>query len=85
MTVTFEEVLRVANDLMFAEKGRYLSDPEIIVMKGAWNDKDYEEIASNSRYSLNYLQRTVAPQLWDIFSEVIGNGARVGKRGCDTF
>lgn len=80
MTLTFEEVLRVANDLMFAEKGRYLSDPEIIVMKGAWNDKDYEEIASNSRYSLNYLQRTVAPQLWDIFSEVIGNGARVGKK-----
>lgn len=80
MTVTFEEVLRVANDLMFAKKGRYLSDPEIIVMKGAWNDKDYEEIASNSRYSLNYLQRTVAPQLWDIFSEVIGNGARVGKK-----
>lgn len=80
MTVTFEEVLRVANDLMFAEKGRYLSDPEIIVMKGAWNDKDYEEIASNSRYSINYLQRTVAPQLWDIFSEVIGNGARVGKK-----
>lgn len=80
MTLTFEEALKVANDLMFAKKGRPLSDPEIVVMEGAWNDKDYEEIADNSRFTLNYLQRTVAPHLWEVLSEVIGNGSRVGKK-----
>lgn len=80
VTLTFEEVLKVANDLMFAKKGRPLSEPEIVVMQGAWNDKDYEEIADNSRFTLNYLQRTVAPQLWEVLSEVIGNGSRVGKK-----
>jgi len=78
--VTFEEALKVANDLLLAKKGRRLSEPEIIVMNGAWNNSDYEEIAGNSRYSVNYLQRNVAPPLWDLLSEVIGNGARVGKK-----
>lgn len=80
MTVTFKEALKVANDLLLAKKGRCLSEPEIIVMNGAWNNSDYEEIAGNSRYSVNYLQRNVAPPLWDLLSEVIGNGARVGKK-----
>lgn len=80
MTVTFEEALKVVDDLVFAKMGRHLLKPEIIVMEGAWHDQGYEEIACNSPYSINYLQRTVAPQLWDMLSEVIGNGARVGKK-----
>nr|AFS17243.1 putative DRNF1 [Nostoc flagelliforme str. Sunitezuoqi] len=78
--VTFDLALSVVNNFVFTKKGRYLSEAEIIVMMGAWDDDDYEEIANNSTYSLNYLQRGIAPRLWDLLSETIGHGERVGKK-----
>lgn len=80
LTVTFEEALKLADDLVFAKTGRRLSQPEKIVMEGAWHDLGYEEIGENSPYSVNYLQRTVAPQLWNLMSEVFGDKAQVGKK-----
>ncbi|WP_193199748.1 NB-ARC domain-containing protein [Nostoc sp. MG11] len=79
-TITFEEALIAVNDLVFAKLARHLSEAEIIVMKGAWNNREFVEIAENSPYSVNYLQRRLAPQLWDLLSEIIGDGQRVGKR-----
>jgi len=78
--VSFEEAFKVVDDLVFAEKGRHLLETERIIMQGAWDDKGFEEIADNSPYSLNYLQRTVAPQLWAVLSEVLGKGMPVGKK-----
>ncbi|MCC5668940.1 ATP-binding protein [Nostoc sp. CHAB 5784] len=80
ITETFRLALVVVNDLVFAKRGKYLSETEMLVIKGALNDREYEEIASHSTYSLNYIQRTVAPRLWDILSETIGDGERVGKK-----
>lgn len=79
-TMTFEEALVAVNDLVFAQLGRHLSEAEIVVMKGAWNSREFVEIAENSPYSVNYLQRRLAPQLWDLLSKIIGDGQRVGKR-----
>ena len=79
-TVTFEAAVAVVNDLVFEKQGRYLSKVEILVMKGVWDGIDYEGIANNSDYSLNYLQRHIAPSLWKTLSETIGNGKRVGKK-----
>ncbi|WP_414756326.1 NACHT domain-containing protein [Anabaena sp. CCY 9910] len=76
----FEFCLLVVNDLVFAKRGKYLTDAELVVMRGALNNLDYEEIAHNSNYTVNYLQRCVAPLLWDTLSETIGNGDRVGKK-----
>ncbi|MBG1267258.1 NACHT domain-containing protein [Nostoc sp. WHI] len=84
-TVTFEEALVVVEDLVFTKTGRRLSEAEITVLKGTWNDCDYEEIAKNSPYSLNYLQRRLAPQLWDVLSATIGNGERVYKKNLRNF
>lgn len=80
IAVALELALVVVNDLVFAKRGKYLSETEILIIKGALNDREYEEIATHSTYSLNYIQRTVAPQLWDMLSEIIGNGERVGKK-----
>lgn len=81
MAISFEAAVRVVDELVLAKTGKHLSEPELVVMQGAWHDSDYEEIAGNSPYSLNYLQRTIAPQLWDTLSEVLGNGTcRVGKK-----
>ncbi|MBW4455622.1 MAG: AAA family ATPase [Nostoc indistinguendum CM1-VF10] len=79
-TVNFEAALLVVDNLVFAKRGKHLSEAEIIVLKGAWDDDDYEEVAENSPYSLNYLQRRIAPPLWDLLSEAIGGGERVGKK-----
>ncbi|MFN6568187.1 ATP-binding protein [Dendronalium sp. ChiSLP03b] len=84
-TVTFEEALSLLNDLVLAERRRHLSEAEVLVIEGAWNDKEYEEIANNSTYSRNYLQRRVAPPLWDMLSKTIGNRERVGKKSLRYF
>ncbi|GAX38948.1 NACHT domain-containing protein [Nodularia sp. NIES-3585] len=78
--VNFDEALVVVNDLILTERGKGLSEAEIIVMKGAWNNLDYEEIANQSTYTLNYLQRVVGARLWDTLSKTIGNGERLTKK-----
>jgi DNA-binding MarR family transcriptional regulator len=83
--VTFEETLVVLNDLMFTQKDRYLSKAEITVLRGAWDNLEFTEIAINSRHSLNYLQRRLAPKLWDMLSDLIANGERVNKRNVRSF
>lgn len=84
-TVTFDEALAVINDLVLAKRGRYLSQPEILIMRGAWHNREFVEIAENSVYSVNYLQRGVATRLWDILTETIGNGKRISKKNVRNF
>ena len=84
-SATFEEALIVVDHLIFANKNRHLSEAEIIVLKGSWNENDYEQIASGTRFSLNYLQRTVAPKLWDMLSETAGTDISVGKKNLRNF
>ncbi|MBE9037019.1 NB-ARC domain-containing protein [aff. Roholtiella sp. LEGE 12411] len=83
--VTFEEALAVVSDLVFAKRGRHLTDLEILVMRGTWNNREFIEIAENSSYSVNYLQRGVASRLWDILSKTIGHGERVSKKNLRYF
>ncbi|MBD2303481.1 NACHT domain-containing protein [Nostoc sp. FACHB-87] len=72
-SVTFEEAVTTVNNLVFTQKRRYLSEAEIVVLKGAWNSQDFSEIiAQQTTYAGNYLQRRVAPQLWTLLSEVLG-------------
>lgn len=79
-TVTFQEALDTVNNLIFAQKNRYLSDVEITVLMGAWYNQDFTEIAQQSTYSVNYLQRRVGPELWNLLSETIADGEQVAKR-----
>ncbi|MBD6620961.1 ATP-binding protein [Komarekiella sp. 'clone 1'] len=85
VVVTFDEALVVVNDLVLAKRGRYLSQPEILIMRGAWHNREFVEIAENSDYSVNYLQRGVATRLWDILTKTIGNGKQVSKKNVRNF
>lgn len=78
--VNFDTVVAAINDLVFAKRGKYLSEPEIIVLRGAWDNDDYKEMAENSPYSVNYLQRRIAPPLWNLLSQTVGSGERVSKK-----
>lgn len=77
---SFKLVFEAIDAAVYEKRGEYLSETELLIMQGALNDVEYEEICSFSDYSLNYLQRSLAPKLWSILSDIIGNGGKVGKK-----
>ncbi|MFN6502378.1 MAG: NB-ARC domain-containing protein [Nostoc sp. DedQUE01] len=82
--LTLEEALDVLNELVYQARAKSLSEPEIIVVRGAWYDHSYEEMSENSSYKKNYLQRRVAIDLFDLLTKIIGNGEQVCKRNFQT-
>jgi WD40 repeat protein len=73
--VEIEQVLTLIDSVTFQQTGRSLSDAETALLKGAWADESYQEIADRSGYSINYLQRDIGPKFWkrlsDFFSRKI--------------
>jgi WD40 repeat protein/DNA replication protein DnaC len=69
--VDFDRALEVTNSVVFTQSGRYLSDLEIELLRGAWNEQTYEEIAEIAGYSLNYLQRDIGPKFWKFLSSAL--------------
>jgi hypothetical protein len=74
----FEFSLQVTDDAVFSRVGRRLSPVEIAVLRGCWQDQTYEQIADTTGYSIGYLNRTVAPKLWQTLSDSFGE--KTGKK-----
>ncbi|AUB44400.1 putative ATPase, archaeal AAA+ ATPase superfamily (plasmid) [Nostoc flagelliforme CCNUN1] len=74
-----DTILEILEEQVLKSVGRRLSEAEIIVIKGSWDGKDYKEMASDGGYNSYYLQQKVAPPLWNMLSQVIGNGVKVKK------
>jgi hypothetical protein len=74
-----EKVLEILDEQVFQHTGRSLLDSERAVIIGTWHGKNYKEIALDSEYEVQYLQTGVAPQLWTMLSEVIGERIQVKK------
>ncbi|HBB35452.1 MAG TPA: serine/threonine protein kinase [Cyanobacteria bacterium UBA9273] len=70
--MNFEEALQAANEAFFAHTKRYLSDVEVTLLRGAWQNHTYHEMSENTEYTANYLQRTVGPKLWKQLSDALG-------------
>ncbi|MFQ4139366.1 ATP-binding protein [Nodosilinea sp. PGN35] len=68
----FDQAIAVANATLQAHCDRPLSDLEVELLRGAWQQLTYEEIATASGYSLNYLQRDFGPRFWKLLSEAYG-------------
>ncbi|YAF99532.1 MAG: NB-ARC domain-containing protein (plasmid) [Nodularia sp. CChRGM 3473] len=75
-----KEAIQAIDDLVFAKQGRWLEEPEKIVLRSAWLDLDYKDIAEKSPYDINLLQRRVAPKLWVLLTGILGNGEKVSKK-----
>ncbi len=73
----FDQAIAAANATLQAQGDRPLSDLEIDLLRGAWDQLTYEEIAARSGYSLNYLQRDFGPKFWRRLSQ--GYGRKVSK------
>jgi WD40 repeat protein len=70
--MNFEQALEVANTEVSAKFGRRLSDVETAILKGAWQNQTYEQIAQTSGYSVSYLTRDIGPKLWKLLSQALG-------------
>ena len=66
------QALSIANKAMLAQFERGLSDVETAIVRGAWQNQTYEQIAEVFGYSHSYLSRDVGPKFWKILSQALG-------------
>lgn len=65
------EVLKLADELMFASSSKYLDNLERSIVRGVCENKKYAEISEESGYSEGHVN-DVAANLWKVFSSVLG-------------
>lgn len=61
---TWEKAQQTVDRLVCEQTGKHLSDIEILILRGAWDNKTYEEIAETGNYTSNYLSKDVGNKLW---------------------
>ena len=76
--VSWIDFKQLANELTLQKQGKYLSDIEIIVLKGSWEGRTYEEMAQQAGYTADYLNKDVGNKLWKKLSEILGE--KVSKK-----
>ncbi|MBD2200286.1 MULTISPECIES: AAA-like domain-containing protein [Calothrix] len=66
--------LKFVEQLVYAKTGKSLTAIQKAVLQESWDGqrKTYNQIAEEFQYSASYIKQTVAPQLWKLLSEVIG-------------
>lgn len=68
----FEQALEIVSGAFHRRIARPLTEVEVSLLFGAWNNLTYDRIAARSGYSLNYLQRDAGPKFWKLLSEALG-------------
>ena len=66
-----KEVLRFAEDMVFAKTGEHLDDLQEAILRGAWKGQRYSKIAEESHCTEGHV-RNVASELWQVLSDVLG-------------
>ncbi len=69
--MNLKEVLKLADDLVFARTGKHLNDLQETILRGTWDDEDYKEIANGVHRSEDRV-REVGMELWQILSKELG-------------
>lgn len=72
MSFNIQAAIRVANQVMSDQVNRTLTDVEILVLEGAWNRLEYDQIAAQHQYATSYISQDVAPKLWKALSDALG-------------
>jgi hypothetical protein len=76
--INFTEASQIADQVLFAQTGKHLTDLELIIFRGAWDNQTYEKMAVNTDYSASYLHRIVGQKLWEKLSDALGE--KVSKK-----
>ncbi|WP_366517100.1 hypothetical protein [Microcoleus sp. PH2017_40_RAT_O_B] len=66
-----QEVLRFADEMVFAKTGEHLDDLQKAILLGVWKGQKHSTIAEESHRTEGHV-RNVASELWQILSEVFG-------------
>ncbi len=66
-----EEVLKVADDLVFNKTGKHINHLQEGILRGTWQRQKYPEIATNCHRSESHVKK-VASKLWKLLSETLG-------------
>ncbi len=67
--MNIENAIAILQPLVFAKTGKYLDTLQLNILRGAWENQTYEEIAETYCFSLAHA-KTVGANLWDLLSEV---------------
>ncbi|NJL81878.1 MAG: serine/threonine protein kinase [Chloroflexaceae bacterium] len=76
----FQSTLEVINTKLVEQQARPLTDSEISILRGVWEDKTYTQIAEENDYRPNYITNVFAPELLHRLSDLIGQTVR--KKNC---
>jgi WD40 repeat protein len=67
--MNFEELLKFVDEYIHAKTGRWLKDIEILIIRGSYEGKKYDEIAKEGNYTDKYLRQDVGFHLWELLSK----------------
>ncbi|NEP56741.1 MAG: hypothetical protein F6K31_06910 [Symploca sp. SIO2G7] len=69
-----EVVLEFADELVHTTTGKHLNDLQRTILRESWQEakKTYDQLAQEYGYSANYIKQAVAPQLWRLLSQGLG-------------
>lgn len=81
-TINFAEASQIADRVVFDQTGKHLTDLEMIIFRGAWDNQTYEQMAVDTDYSASYLHRIVGKKLWERLSQSLGE--KVSKKNFRT-
>ena len=68
---SWENAQQITDRLLFRHRGKHLSDIETVILRGAWDNKTYEEIAEAENYTSNYLSKDIGNKLWGNISAAL--------------
>jgi DNA replication protein DnaC len=69
--MNLEEMLKLADELVFARTGKHVNDLQEMIMRGTWEKEEYKEIAQKVKLSEDRV-REVGMELWQILSQELG-------------
>ncbi|WP_041238499.1 AAA-like domain-containing protein [Gloeothece citriformis] len=72
MAFNLEDAIAIANQAVLKKFSRNLTDLEIIIIKGACEREEYDQIAAKHQYATSYISQDVAPKLWKMLTEALG-------------
>ena len=66
-----QEVLKLADDLVFINTGKHLDNLQEVILRGTLQGQKYSKIADESHCSEGHI-KDIAAELWKLLSEVLG-------------
>jgi hypothetical protein len=78
--MNLDHLLEIIDRKLIDRQDRPLHATEILILRGNWQFKTYNQIALEADYSPGYFTTVVAPELYQRLSQLIGQ--RVTKKNC---